>query len=75
VSGLDPRPRLRHWRLYLDGYPVAETFTDTAVTPYLVAGAHWFAAELRDADHDRLRPTVWSEPWVVRVPRTYSARR
>jgi hypothetical protein len=69
VSGLDARPRLRHWRLYVDGATVGDTFTDVAYTPYLRAGTHWLAVELRAPDHRRLQPPVWSEPIVLQVPK------
>ncbi len=70
VSGLDAAPHLRHWRLYLDGHPIADTFTDVFDTPYLEPGTHWIAAELRGPDHERLQPDVWSEPVVLQVPKT-----
>jgi hypothetical protein len=74
-SGLDPRPRLRHWRLYVDGYPVADVTTTEAVTPYLPPGTHWIAVELRRPDHARLSPPVWSEPVILHMPDSYSGRR
>jgi hypothetical protein len=69
-SGLDARPRVRRWRLYLDGHPVGDTAADIFDTPYLLPGTHWIAAELRGRNHERLRPDVWSEPVVLEVPKT-----
>jgi hypothetical protein len=73
TSGLDPRPLLRHWRLYIDGYPLADSFAGVAYTPYLPAGDHWFVAELRRPDHTSLRPQVWSEPVLLHVPHVFGA--
>jgi len=72
-SGLDPRPRLRRWRLYIDGHPLADSFADVAYTPYLPAGDHWLVAELRRPDHRPLQPAVWSGPVTLHVPQTFAA--
>jgi hypothetical protein len=73
ASGLDPRPRLRHWRLYIDGHPLADSFADVADTPYLLPGDHWLVAELRRPDHTSLRPQVWSQPVLLHIPRVFGA--
>jgi len=75
TSGLDPRPRLNRWRLYIDGSPLSDSFTNLAYTPYLPAGDHWLVAELRRPDHSSLRPQVWSPPITLHIPRDFSAGR
>lgn len=61
-----------HWRLYLDGRSLGDTYGKTTVTytPYLVPGEHWVAAELTNGDGTSLEPPVWSEPVILHVPRT-----
>jgi hypothetical protein len=75
LSGLDPRPRLRHWRLYVDGHPLSDSFVDVAFTSYLPPGDHWLIAELRRPDHTSLQPPVWSEPVLLHIPRVFGQRR
>lgn len=63
-----------HWHLYVDGESLGDIHTAVAYTPYLVAGTHWIAAELRHVDHTALRPPVWSEPVIVYVPKRIRCR-
>jgi hypothetical protein len=70
AGGLEEGPRLRRWRLYVDGRAFGDSYDDVAVTPYLPPGTHWLAAELRGPGHERLRPPVWSEPVVLHMPRS-----
>jgi hypothetical protein len=60
-----------HWRLYLDGYRLGESYGGSRVTytPYLIPGTHWIAAELTNPDSSSLSPPIWSEPVVLHVPR------
>lgn len=59
-----------HWRLYLDGHQLADNLGSSPVSyVYLPSGIHWLAAELSNADSTSLRPSVWSEPVIVHVPR------
>jgi hypothetical protein len=66
------RTRAGHWRLYVDGSLLGDMFGSSTVsyTGYLAPGTHWLAAELSNADRTSLFPAVWSEPVIVRVPRT-----
>jgi hypothetical protein len=75
TSGLDPRPRLKRWRLYIDGHPLSDSFTNTAYTPNLPAGDHWLVAELRRPDHSSLQPQVWSAPITLHIPHVSSTAR
>jgi hypothetical protein len=71
AGSADNRSGAGHWRLYLDGYSLGDTYGDeqVAYTPYLTPGAHWIAAELSNADGTSLRTPVWSEPVLLHVPR------
>jgi hypothetical protein len=70
ASRRDNRRAAGYWRLYLDGFSLGDVFGTTPVAPvYLTPGTHWLAAELRNLDHTGLKPSVWSEPVVLYVPR------
>jgi hypothetical protein len=70
VSARDNRRRAGHWRLYLDGHPLADNLgTEQHTYTYLPVGEHWLAAELSNADSTSLHPAVWSEPVILHVPR------
>lgn len=70
ATAADNRADAGHWRLYLDGHPLGNSYGSSHVgyTPYLTPGTHWIAAELRNIDSSRLGPAVWSEPVVLHVP-------
>lgn len=72
AAAADNRPDAGHWRLYLDGWPLGDSYGDARVsyTPYVTTGAHWIAAELSNADGTSLRTPIWSEPVLLRVPRS-----
>ena len=65
----DNRSDAGHWRLYLDGLPLGDNHDNVSYTTYLSPGAHWIAAELSNLDHTSLRPTIWSEPVILNVPK------
>ncbi len=70
ATGRDNRPAASHWRLYLDGHPLADNLGDEHTTyTYIAPGPHWLAAELSNADSTSLHPAVWSEPILLQVPR------
>jgi hypothetical protein len=71
ATASDNRRRSGHWRLYLDGRSLGDSYGASRVvyTPYLTPGAHWIAAELSNADSSSLDPAVWSEPVILHVPR------
>jgi hypothetical protein len=71
ATASDNHPGAGHWGLYLDGGSLGENFGTSRVTytPYLRAGTHWIAAELRNADGSSLKPPLWSEPVILHVPR------
>ena len=68
ATSRDNRREGGHWRIYVDGQPLAHVYTRTTYTPYLAPGTHWLVAELRNVDQSSLRPSVWSEPVVLYVP-------
>lgn len=71
AGAADNRRDAGHWRLYIDGHSLGESYGSDSVsyTRYLRPGTHWVAAELTNADSTSLRAPVWSEPVVLQVPR------
>ena len=70
ASARDNRAGAGHWRLYLDGRPLADNLGSSRRTyVYVSPGTHWIAAEISNADSTSLRPSIWSEPLILHVPR------
>jgi hypothetical protein len=63
VTADDNRPGAGHWRLYLDGQPLADNLGHEQTTyTSLPPGTHWLAAELSNADSTSLDPASGRNP-------------